>query len=276
MNGVRKMDIMPPWCPRDVWDAWWRVWDSAAFKRISEQAKKTRLGKDGVAKGTHTAGSVSHAKTAQQLEKEIGKPLNPDQFFLWAHTKDHDGVTFVNDRCRKTQEAYENLTQVEVEQTTKQLVGSIDELRAFYQAAGGVNKDGEIFGLGSAASQYYHDRRPRNSRASSSSSSVGASNLGDSTELHEIRATLETVQERLNGFNDERSGFITHLEQVNERQDRLVEGIHLLANASDMRHLQERMTNIETQMGPAISQIQIAITGLQASVRRLECSPNLG
>ncbi|XP_065881688.1 uncharacterized protein [Euphorbia lathyris] len=113
------MNTMPPWCPRDVWDAWWRVWDSAAFKRISEQAKKIRLGKDGVAKGTHTVGSVSHAKTAQQLE------------------------------------AYENLTQVEVEQTTEQLVGSIDELRAFYEAAGGVNKDGEIFGLGSAASQYY-------------------------------------------------------------------------------------------------------------------------
>ncbi|XP_065854057.1 uncharacterized protein [Euphorbia lathyris] len=170
-------------------------------------------------------------------EKELGKR---------AHTKDHDGVSFVNNRCRKTQEAYENLNQIEVEQTTEQIVESIDELRAFYQAVGGVNRDGEIFGLGSTAFQYYRDWYPRNSRASSSSSSVGASNLGASTEIYEIRTTLETVQERLNGFNKERSSFIAHIEQVNGCQYQLVEGIHLLASANDVRQIQEIMTNIET------------------------------
>ncbi|XP_065874237.1 uncharacterized protein [Euphorbia lathyris] len=252
------------------------------LRKKSERSKKVRAGKSGKATSTHTGGSVSHYRTAEKLAKKYGKPLNPDQFFLHSHTMEHDGITFVNDRCKEIQDKYESLTQVErntaeeVEQAAEEVQNTINELEAFYEAAGGINRGGGIYGLGSAASQYYDDRYPRNSRASSSSS-AGPSNVSASTtEIDGIRNTLETVQERLDGFNADRTNLLARLQQVSERQEQLTEGIHLSANATDLIRLQERLTELEIQIVPSISKLQNTIDHLQATVERLERSSNLG
>ncbi|XP_065850825.1 uncharacterized protein [Euphorbia lathyris] len=104
LNDVRKAERQPVWCPDDVWQSWARMWSSPEFKRRSARAKKARGGKDGVPKGTHTGGSCSHAKNCKKkLEKEMNQPITPHQLFLWTHTHEHDGITFINDRSRHTQ-----------------------------------------------------------------------------------------------------------------------------------------------------------------------------
>ncbi|XP_065871958.1 uncharacterized protein [Euphorbia lathyris] len=250
MSTIRTRGKRPIWCPEEVWEPWTRMWESTDFKRKREIAKKIRVGEDGVAKRNHNGGSSAHAKSVQKLEKDLGRSITPDQFFIWAHTHDHDGVTFVNDRCREIQEEYEsNIEQQQTEHIPSELEAAgeaIDEIQAFYVACGGVNRDGAIYGLGSAASHYYRDRmsHPRNARAASSS----CPNVNGASSSHgNTQASLHSIQERLDGFNTERTDFIVHLERINERQqraderqqrmDQTLQNLHLRVDVDEVNQL---------------------------------------
>ncbi|XP_065864539.1 uncharacterized protein [Euphorbia lathyris] len=204
MTTIRNKGKRHIWCPEEVWESWNRMWGTPTFKRRSEIAKKIRVGEDGVAKGTHDGGSSAHAKSVQKLAD-------------YEH----------------------NIEQQEDEQTTTKLeatIEAIDEIEAFYAACGGVNRDGGVYGLGSAASHYYRDHmsHPRNARAASSSSrnvnGASSSNVNPQPDLH-------SIQERLDGFNAERAGFIEHLERISEHQQRFDERQQRMDQSLQSLHL---------------------------------------
>ncbi|XP_065854131.1 uncharacterized protein [Euphorbia lathyris] len=272
LNRIRKAGTRPIWCPEDVWEPWQRMWGTPEFKRKSELAKKERVGEDGVAKGTHTGGSYAHAKSAQKLENELGKKPTADQVFLWGHTHEHDGVSFVNNRCKVIQENYVNNITQQVEQmapemTPEEVGEQLNEIEAFYVAIGGINRDGRIYGLGSAASNYFRDRmsHPRSARAATSSTFGGAS-----TSTANVQPDIQSIQERLNGFNAERARFIEHLERVDERQERMEQSLDLITlrvGANEVSELRLRLIEVETQLGPSLRQLQTALSRLEALER---------
>ncbi|KAK1373884.1 hypothetical protein POM88_030077 [Heracleum sosnowskyi] len=77
----------------DVWLIWIENWKTLEFQAKSKIKKSNRKGgvEGDVPSGTHTSGSVSHRLLATRL----GDPPTT-ALFTYAHTRDHNNVTFVD------------------------------------------------------------------------------------------------------------------------------------------------------------------------------------
>ncbi|WCJ18110.1 hypothetical protein M5689_000486 [Euphorbia peplus] len=164
------------------------MWNTPEYKLKREKAKKQRAGKDGVAKGTHTTGSLSHVMTAKKLEKEKGEAVTPGELFLHMHTRKHDGMNFVNDRFEEFQARFQNLSQPN--QTPGTVLEALNHMEAFYKACGGITSGGKVFGLGSAPFEYYGDRLPLR-RPSSSRVDEAFTSIDDAGKNHTSDYTRE-------------------------------------------------------------------------------------
>ncbi|XP_052627085.1 uncharacterized protein LOC128133616 [Lactuca sativa] len=71
-----------------------------------EQENRCNGVADGVAKPTHNAGSASHLKIASDLKRKLGRDPPHSELFLYTHTKNHNGVTFTNEKDRQIHAAY--------------------------------------------------------------------------------------------------------------------------------------------------------------------------
>lgn len=92
---------------QEVWLCWIEDWKSPEFQTKSKIKKSNRRGGvegDGPYPGTHTSGSASH----RLLSSRLGDPT-PTTLFKYAHTKDHENVTFVDKKSEKLHEKIVNL-----------------------------------------------------------------------------------------------------------------------------------------------------------------------
>ncbi|KAK1366437.1 hypothetical protein POM88_041998 [Heracleum sosnowskyi] len=120
---------------QDVWLSWIENWKTPEFQAKSKIKKSNRKGGvegDVPYPGTHTSGSVSH----RLLATRFGDPP-ATALFTYAHTRDHDNVTFVDKKSEKLHEKIVNLRAERSQPTDGSLVPqSVDENKLYYDAVG--------------------------------------------------------------------------------------------------------------------------------------------
>ncbi|XP_028774195.1 uncharacterized protein LOC114731223 [Neltuma alba] len=157
MHNVRKdlflKQMRPNWIPPNVMDDLEEIWTSENYKSKYNTAKVNRASSTG---GTqHKGGSIPNTEHRRRLALQLGR--NPTQYELF--TKTHFDVKtnqFVDIRSAEVSEHYmrikasksSSVGSPSVEESN-QLDG--EEMRIWLQAAGGKNKKGRIYGLGSDA-----------------------------------------------------------------------------------------------------------------------------
>ncbi|KAL7613775.1 uncharacterized protein LOC111909381 [Lactuca sativa] len=109
-------------------------WDEAIDSRNNKNRNNGVA--DGVAKPTHNAGSASHLKIASDLKRKLGCDPPHSELFLYTHTKNHDGVSFINEK--------DGQIHLEAEGV------EFEEDKLFYVVGGHVKKR-RLYGLGSFA-----------------------------------------------------------------------------------------------------------------------------
>lgn len=177
-NSTRKR---PPHIEEQVWTAWSAIWSSEDFKNKSKQNKRNR--RKGVADGqplpTHNGGSATHEQIAIDLEKQLGEPPSLYDLFMYTHTKNHDGKTFLNDKAKHVHEFFAS------RRADLELIGEeFDENELFYSAIGGHDRKKRIYGLGSYGQTFF----PTNSSETSTSQSTNS-------EKHQLEMKIQKLEE---------------------------------------------------------------------------------
>ncbi|KAL7607984.1 hypothetical protein Lser_V15G12231 [Lactuca serriola] len=173
----------------EVWTSWTARWNTEDFKKKSEQNKKNRRRGvvDGQALSTHTGGSASHSKIASDLKKLWGHDPAHHELFLYTHTKNHDGVTFLVDKAKKIHDDF-------MEQCDRlEAIGEeIDEDKLFYDVVGGHDRKKRLYGFGS------YGKRIRSSKGSSEMhrEQYEDNNAETKVEIENLKKLVETQREQ--------------------------------------------------------------------------------
>ncbi|KAL7583428.1 hypothetical protein Lser_V15G41516 [Lactuca serriola] len=132
-----KHGFKPAHIGQEVWNSWQLKWNTEEYKLKSKQHKKNRCNgvADGVAKLTHNDGSACHLKIASDLNRKLGHEPPHSELFMYTHTKNHDGVTFTNEKDRQIRVAYtEKREELEAEGV------EFEEDKLIYAIVGGHDK----------------------------------------------------------------------------------------------------------------------------------------
>ncbi|KDP42380.1 hypothetical protein JCGZ_02841 [Jatropha curcas] len=65
-------------------------------RSIGKKQRLSETGGEGVGLSRHTGGSISTTETTEKLAKKLNRQPTPMEVFTFTHTKDHDGVTFID------------------------------------------------------------------------------------------------------------------------------------------------------------------------------------
>ncbi|KAH0657643.1 hypothetical protein KY289_026391 [Solanum tuberosum] len=150
ISCIKKGAVRPKYVLEETWETWMRFWKDPKVVEKSKINSKNRCGgQNAVAKGTHTGGSITIGEHRKRLAIEKGRDPTPSELHLHVHTHGHDGKSFVGERARVVHEKY-----LEILQNQTQTQSNVDQLQAYYQAAGGEKKR-RIYGLGSQAKSFY-------------------------------------------------------------------------------------------------------------------------
>nr|KAJ0192971.1 hypothetical protein LSAT_V11C800416220 [Lactuca sativa] len=173
----------PSHIEQQVWNAWNAIWSSDEFKKKSEQNKKNR--RKGVVGGkappTHNGGSASHKQIAIDIEEYTGKAPSVYDVFMFTHTKDHDGKTFLDEKAKKVHDF------IESRRADLELLGEeVDENELFYTAVGGHDRKRRVYGLGSYGRSIF----PGNS-------SEACSSPDTNLEKHHLEAKIQKLEETI-------------------------------------------------------------------------------
>ncbi|KAK9105485.1 hypothetical protein Scep_022329 [Stephania cephalantha] len=136
MHELRALGVRPNFVTDEVWNRYHDYWASADFRARSEKASHNRKNEKGgpsTGPSKHTGGTRSFRtyEDILALYKDEDDEVTPNDVFLHVHTKDHDGVTFIDSRS------------AQFHATPNQ---SIDEEQLYYDAAG-VYPKGHVYGL---------------------------------------------------------------------------------------------------------------------------------
>ncbi|KAK9166796.1 hypothetical protein Scep_001987 [Stephania cephalantha] len=135
--------MRPDFVTNKTWKKYCECWASADFKAKSEKASQNRKSKkDG--RGTGYSKPLA-------LEKD--DDITPNDVLFHVHMKDHDGVTFINNRSALFHVSLELMRRPE-EHTQATLDQPIDEEQLYYDTVRDCPKH-HVYGLGS------HGRRRR-------------------------------------------------------------------------------------------------------------------
>ncbi|CAH9117019.1 unnamed protein product, partial [Cuscuta epithymum] len=174
---------------QEVWDSWMTMWSSEEFQKKSNQSKKNRRQGEleKTALSTHTSGAISHAKVASQIEKDSETTVTSYQVFLYTHTKNHDGETFVNDQAKEVNDEFvlrrEELIDIGEE---------VDDDELFYDVVGGPDSKNRLYGTGSYGTQNIHRK------ASEYSSEMDTSSPQcSSAEIDHLKVEVERLQKNV-------------------------------------------------------------------------------
>ncbi|KAK9112219.1 hypothetical protein Scep_019738 [Stephania cephalantha] len=119
MHELRAVDVRPDFVTNEAWNRYREYWASEDFKARSKKAP----------------------------DRDEDDEVTPNDIFFHGHTKDHDGVTFIDNRSALF---HVKLLRRHEEHTQATPNRPIDEKQLYYDAAGECSK-GRVYGLGSLA-----------------------------------------------------------------------------------------------------------------------------
>ncbi|KAH0632414.1 hypothetical protein KY290_035837 [Solanum tuberosum] len=171
ISCIKKEAIRPKYVPEETWESWMRFWKDPKVIEKSKINSKNRCGDQNVvAKGTHTGGSITIGEHRKRLAVEKGRDPTPSELHLHVHTHGHDGKSFVGERARNVHEKY-----LEILQNQTQTQSDVDQLQAYYQAAGGEKKR-RIYGFGAQDKSFYGTNLCASASGTDASSSIPCTN----------------------------------------------------------------------------------------------------
>ncbi|KAK9140479.1 hypothetical protein Scep_010160 [Stephania cephalantha] len=141
-----------------------RLLDFKARSEKASQNRKSEKGGPGIGPSKHIGGTQSF-RTSEDilaLDRDEDDEVTPNDVFLHVHTKDHDGVTFIDNKSTRF---HAELVRRREEHTQATPERSIDEKQLYYDVAGECSK-GRVYGLVSLAKRKrrYEDLGARTSR----------------------------------------------------------------------------------------------------------------
>ncbi|KAK9157619.1 hypothetical protein Scep_004193 [Stephania cephalantha] len=106
MHELCALDVRPDFVINEAWNRYREYWASADFKARSEKAShniKSEKGGPGTGPSKHTGGTRSFRtyEDVLALDRDEDDEVTPNDVFLHVHTKDHDGVTFIDNRSAR-------------------------------------------------------------------------------------------------------------------------------------------------------------------------------
>ncbi|KAK9089512.1 hypothetical protein Scep_028594 [Stephania cephalantha] len=152
MHELRARGVRPDFVTNKAWNRYREYWASANFKARSEKAsqnRKSEKGSPGTGPSKHTGGTrfFRTYEDVLALDRDEDDEVTPNDVFLHVHTKDHDGVTFIDNRSAQF---HAELVRRRKEHTQATPDRPIDEKQLYNDAAGECSK-GRAYGLGSLA-----------------------------------------------------------------------------------------------------------------------------
>ncbi|KAK9111843.1 hypothetical protein Scep_019362 [Stephania cephalantha] len=107
MNELRALGVRPDFVTDEACNRYRKYWARTNFKAWSEKASHNRItekGGPGTGPSKHTGGTRSFRtyEDILALDKDEEDEVTPNDVFLNVHTKDHDGMTFIDNRSAYT------------------------------------------------------------------------------------------------------------------------------------------------------------------------------
>ncbi|KAK9168968.1 hypothetical protein Syun_001108 [Stephania yunnanensis] len=138
-------------------EIYWEIWKAFAdFKAMFDEAlenRKSEKGSPGTGLSKHTGGTKSFRvyEDVLALDRDEDDEVTPNDVFHHVHSKDHDGVTFIDNTSARLLcfHATELVRRCE-EHTQATPNRSIDKKQLDYDTTGECSK-GRVYGLGSLA-----------------------------------------------------------------------------------------------------------------------------
>ncbi|XP_050219988.1 uncharacterized protein LOC126670329 [Mercurialis annua] len=180
--------IKPKHVGDEVWNEWTKAWDVEEYKNRCEQNRKNRLSErvTGVGPSTHTGGSRSMTQLKKNLTEKEGREPTAPELFLYTHTKDHDGVTFIDQRSAHAYARFQAMVSsiratasLSVDGESSSPTLPIDENMIWLEAEGSKQR---VYGIGSSTSSFYSSR----------SSSSSATTSPNADYIHVLQKPLES------------------------------------------------------------------------------------
>ncbi|KAK9128636.1 hypothetical protein Syun_017433 [Stephania yunnanensis] len=164
-----------------------RMLDFKARSKKASYNRNSEKGGLGTSPSKHTGGTRSFQtyEDVLALDKDEDDEVTPNDVFLHVHTKDHDGVTFIDN---ESTQFHVELVRRREEHAQATPDRPIDEKQLYYDAAGKCSK-GRIYGLVSLAKRKrrYEDpepvgnaygRRSKHLSGTTTTTTSGASSVG--------------------------------------------------------------------------------------------------
>ncbi|KAK9089011.1 hypothetical protein Scep_028093 [Stephania cephalantha] len=104
MHKLRALGVRPNFITDKAWNRYREYWVSADFKARSKKYshnRKSEKGGPGTGPSKHTVCGTRSFRTYEDilaLDKDEDDEVTPNDVFIHVHTKDHDGVTFIDSR----------------------------------------------------------------------------------------------------------------------------------------------------------------------------------
>ncbi|KAK9166831.1 hypothetical protein Scep_002022 [Stephania cephalantha] len=167
MDDLRALGVRPKFVTNEAWNRYREYWAFADFKARSEKAshnRKSEKGGPSTGPSKHTGGTRFFRTYENALDMDEEDEVTPNDVFLHVHTKEHDGVTFIDNRSTQF---HAELVRRREEHTQATPDRPIDEKQLYYDAVGECSK-GHVYGLRSLAKwkRIYEDPGASTSRES--------------------------------------------------------------------------------------------------------------
>ncbi|KAK9088039.1 hypothetical protein Syun_030433 [Stephania yunnanensis] len=196
--ATRYADFISKMCSKDkkpanvsteIFNHYKKMRSTPDFKKKSERASKNRrteTGGPGTGIAVHTGGSISIYQHAERLAEKLDRPPTALELCLYFHTKDHDGVTFLDSRVEKIVTAIQHRR---IELTQSEPDTSIDETELYLSVVERDNK-GRTYGIGWTPSRSW--RRP--ATAGGVGGAKSRDGAGSSRPISSLNEPIELLQ----------------------------------------------------------------------------------
>ncbi|KAK9148168.1 hypothetical protein Scep_006925 [Stephania cephalantha] len=137
MHKLCALGVRPNFVTNEAWNKYLEYWATVDFKARSEKAsqnRKNKKGNPGTGPSKHTDGTRSFLtyEDILALDRDEDDEVTPNDLVLHVHTKDHDVVTFIDNRSARF---HAELLRRREQHTQATLDQSIDEKQLYYDAA---------------------------------------------------------------------------------------------------------------------------------------------
>ncbi|KDP29946.1 hypothetical protein JCGZ_18515 [Jatropha curcas] len=140
----------------EIWASWQQAWSDLKYQRkweITSHNRLSEMGGEGTGPSRHTGSSISAIEIIEK--SNLNRQPTPMEVFTFTHTKNHDGVTFIDRRAKLVRDNY--TTGKERVIASHAQTGehpTIDQLQPYLEAAGGKKKR-KMYRIGSQSDIFY-------------------------------------------------------------------------------------------------------------------------